>query len=222
MRRRGKKRNRGVKSPAEHADMAAAQDRRRVELARVAARLMAEEAIHGFAEAKSKALDRLGMSERPALPSNQEIEAELAEYQALFQASEHQRWIRAKREAAVAAMELLVGFQPHLVGSVLRGTAPEDAEITLHVFADPPELVPTFLYERGIRWALDSWIGRFGGGREFELPMYRMALGDECLRLVVFPDEGLPESPRSPVDGKPMRRASAREVHALLDDEAGE
>jgi hypothetical protein len=33
---------------------------------------------------------------------------------------------------------------------------------------------------------------------------------------VVFPVDGIRQSPASPVDGKPMRRASAAEVEAML------
>ena len=33
----------------------------------------------------------------------------------------------------------------------------------------------------------------------------------------VFPIDGIRQSPASPVDGKPMRRADAAELEALLD-----
>lgn len=221
MSRRRKRQQRHAPAEIEALDAPVATGRLRVELAQVAARLMAEEGIQGFAEAKWRALDRLGVTGRPTLPSNQEVEAELRSYQALFQADEHAEWLRAKRHAAVEAMRMLVPFMPHLAGAVLRGTAPVDAEVTLHLFVDPPEEVATFLYDRGVSWALDSWTGRFGGGREIELPMYRIAAGEEILRLVVFPREGLPESPRSPVDGKPMQRASVEQVLALVSDSAG-
>ncbi|PSQ91548.1 MAG: hypothetical protein BRD57_04175, partial [Proteobacteria bacterium SW_6_67_9] len=190
--------------------------RLRAELAQVAARLMAEEGMPGFAEAKAKALDRLGVAGRPTLPSNQEVEAEVKRYQALFQADEQAHWLWAKRRAAVEVMRLLEPFTPLLVGSVLRGTAPAEAEVSLHVFADPPERVATFLYDRGVAWNLDSWIGRFGGGRELELPVYRIRAGEEQVRLIVFPDEGLPEAPRSPIDGKPMQRAGYARVMDLV------
>ncbi|MDZ7748038.1 MAG: hypothetical protein U5K43_03650 [Halofilum sp. (in: g-proteobacteria)] len=196
-----------------------AAGRTRTEVAQVAARLMAEEGVHGFAEAKARAAARLGVRGRHALPRNDEIEAELRSYQALFQGDEHRRWLCAKRRAALDAMELLAAFNPRLAGSVLRGTAPEDAEVTLHLFVDPPEAVATFLYDRGIPWELDAWVGRFGGGREIELPLYRISPGGQPVRLIVFPAEGLRESPRSPVDGKPMSRAGPAEVEELLAEE---
>ncbi len=220
-RRKRQQRGRAAVPEPEPFEAAGVSPRLRAELAQVAARLMAEEAVPGFAEAKAKAVDRLGVTGRPTLPSNQEVEAELRSYQALFQAEEQAQWLDAKRRVALEAMQLLEPFAPHLVGAVLRGTAPVDAEITLHLFADPPETVATFLYDQGVAWALDSWIGRFGGGRELELPMYRIRAGGEELRLVVFPEEGLPEPPRSPVDGKPMQRAARERVLALVGNTAG-
>ena len=56
----------------------------RMHLAAAAARIMAEEGIDDFALAKRKALRRLGADEREPLPANEEIEAELRDYLALY------------------------------------------------------------------------------------------------------------------------------------------
>ena len=193
----------------------------RTEVAQVAARLMAEDGIHDFGEAKSRAAASLGVFGRNSLPRNDEIEAELRSYQALFQAEEHPRWLARKRRVALQTMELLEEFCPRLAGAVLRGTAAEDAEITLHLFVDPPERVASFLYDRHIPWRLDSCEARFGGNRIFELPVYRISPGGQPVRLVVFPEGAPREAPRSPVDGRPMARAAAEEVAQLLAREPG-
>ncbi len=147
-----------------------------MEVAQVAARLMAEEGVPGFAEAKSRAADRLGVHGRQVMPRNDEIEAELRAYQALFQADEQPVWLARMRRVALEVMDLLEPFGPRLVGSVLRGTAAREAEVTLHVFAETPEAVASFLYDRNLRWELDAWVGRFGGDRQVELPMYRIGV----------------------------------------------
>jgi len=182
---------------------------------------MAEEGVHGFSEAKARAADQLGIQGRQALPRNDEIEAEIRAWQALFQADEQPRWLARMRHTALEAMDLLADFTPHLAGSVLRGTAPQDAEVTLHLFTEPPERVATFLLDRGIPWELDAWVGRFGRG-EVELPMYRIMPAGQPVRLIVFPSEGPREAPRSPVDGKPMARANRTRVAELLISEAPE
>jgi len=189
----------------------------RVEVARTAARLMAEEGVHSFAEAKDKAAAMLGVHGRKALPRNDEIEAEIRAYQALFQADEQPLWLARMRRTALELMDLLDDFSPRLAGAVLRGTAPRDAEITLHLFVEPPERVATFLLDRRIPWELDSWSGRFGRG-ERQLPMYRVQAGAESVRLIVFPPGGPREAPRSPVDGRPMTRANRAQVAALLEE----
>lgn len=180
---------------------------------------MAEEGVPGFAEAKSRAADQLGVHGRHAMPRNDEVEAELRAYQALFQADEQPVWLAQMRRVALEVMDLLEPFSPRLVGSVLRGTAPREAQITLHVFAEPPEAVATFLYEHRIRYELDAWVGRFGGERECELPLYRIAAGDQLVRLVVFP-VGWHEAPRSPVDAKPMARMNRAQLAQLIEETA--
>lgn len=195
--------------------------RARAEVAQVAARLMAEECIHDFAEAKSRAVSRLGVDGRNTLPRNDEIEAELRTYQALFQGEVQPVWLRAKRRAALAAMELLAVFEPRLAGSVLRGTAVEDAEVTLHVFADVPEAVARFLIDRDIPWELDAARVRFGPGDEEERPVYRFGADGESIRLVVFPADGPRIAPRSPVDGRPMARLAPSGLARLLADDEG-
>ena len=58
----------------------------RARIAAAAARLMAEDGIDDFALAKRKAARSLGAAETEALPGNDEIEAELRAYLALYQA----------------------------------------------------------------------------------------------------------------------------------------
>jgi hypothetical protein len=43
--------------------------------------------------------------------------------------------------------------------------------------------------------------------------------GDKEIEAVVFPLNGIRQSPSSPVDGKPMRRADIAELETLLANE---
>jgi hypothetical protein len=47
-------------------------------------------------------------------------------------------------------------------------------------------------------------------------PALRFVAGRQTVDAVVFPLDGIRQAPASPVDGKPMRRANAAEVEALL------
>ena len=47
-------------------------------------------------------------------------------------------------------------------------------------------------------------------------PGVHFEFDDHSVDATVFPVDGIRQAPVSPVDGKPMRRASALEVEALL------
>ena len=45
---------------------------------------------------------------------------------------------------------------------------------------------------------------------------FRFAFCEASIEATVFPYDGIRQAPISPIDGKPMRRADARAVRALL------
>ena len=50
------------------------------------------------------------------------------------------------------------------------------------------------------------------------IPGFELLMEDEELEVMVFPERGSSHAPLSPVDGKPMRRASRTAVRALVAD----
>jgi hypothetical protein len=186
-------------------------------LAQETARILAEEGVYDFRFAKRKAAERLGFDPRSLhLPTNLEIEQALGAHQRLFRAESHVRHVRQLRETAREAMRMLNGFDARLVGPVLAGTAPDHAIIYLHVFSDVPEQVAIFLMEKNIPYEITSRKLKTGAGVQHEYPVYRFVAGDIPIELTVFSVDGIREAPASPVDGKPMRRASLRELEAML------
>src|ERR687883_1568469 len=125
----------------------------RARIAATAARLMAEDGIDDFALAKRKAARQLGALEAQSLPTNDEIEAELRAYRALYQAEEHPQRIAELREIALDAMRALEKFNPYLTGPVLKGIAGPYAEIELQLFPDSAKEVEIFLLDRGVPFA---------------------------------------------------------------------
>src|SRR5512138_2435386 len=95
----------------------------RQRIAAAAARIMAEDGIDDFALAKRKAARSLGAPATEALPANDEVEAELRAYLALYQADEHPQRVAELRGIALEAMRALERFHPYLTGPVLKGTA---------------------------------------------------------------------------------------------------
>lgn len=190
--------------------------RLKTRLAQECARLMAAEGIRDFRTAKRKAALRLGLTDMAALPDNTEIEQALLDYQRLFHADRQAACLRSLRETALDAMRFLVPFRPRLVGSVLSGTADPHTDIHLHVFADTPEDIWMFLTEHRIPFATAERRLKLGNGGAICLPVFHFDAGEHAIDLTVLPPRAEREAPRSPVDGRPMRRAGLAEVQALL------
>jgi len=191
-------------------------DLMRLAVAEEAARIMREQGVDDYLQAKRKAADRLGVTDASILPRNTEIEAALVAHQRLFAADRHEADLAAMRRSALEAMRLMADFQPRLVGPVLTGTASAHSEINLHLFSDSPEAVSIRLEERGVPHEVLERRLRYERDRTVSYPALRFVAGRQTVDAVVFPLDGIRQAPCSPVDGKPMRRANAAEVEALL------
>lgn len=191
-------------------------------LAQEAARIMFEHGVDDYGFAKRKAAERLGASEYAVLPKNAEIDAALAEYQRLFAADTHADTLAEQRRVAVDAMELLGDFEPRLVGPVLSGTATPHQEISLHVFSDSPEAVTLRLLEDHIQYRVAEHRVRMNAERVLQVPALQFSVYDFPVDATVFPRDGIRQSPLSPSDGRPMRRAALAEVRALVEDVVAE
>ena len=201
----------------QHAEARARE--RRTRLAHEAARLMAEGGIRDYRQAKRKAADRLGIHDDASLPRNREIEDALREYQRLFLGDSQVRDLRARREAALRALEFFAIFDPRLVGPVLEGTADARSPVLLQLYSDDADAVPRFLDEAGIPAESRSRRLRLDRSREGEFPAWTFSAEDLAFDLTVLPANALRQAPLSGVDEKPMRRASAAQLRQLLVDE---
>ena len=125
----------------------------REEIAVTAARMIAEDGVD-YATAKRKAARQvLGTESRAPgewLPDNEQVETEVREYQALFQAESQPRVLALLRRIALVLMEGLAIHNPYLAGAVFNGTASEHSDIHLQVFCDSPTDVAIFLLNAGV------------------------------------------------------------------------
>lgn len=189
----------------------------RARLAEEAARIMREQGVRDYRLAKRKAADRMGVDERTALPSNQEVADALSAQQRLFGGAAHLENLRALRETALEAMDLVGSFEPRLVGSVLDGTATPHSDVSLHVFADAAEEVAFHLMELGVRYRPGDRRVRLPGGQHASYPSFLFEIGHATVEVTVFPGTALRQAPTCPVTGGPMRRARRDELEGLLD-----
>lgn len=178
---------------------------------------MVEHGIQDFALAKRKAAERLGVrTGAGALPSNAQIQERLVERQRIFEPEVRDRRLVKLRVVASNVMSVLDAFRPKLVGAVLDGTATLTTPIELHVFSDAPEAVAAALEDCGFRLYDSQRRYRFGRELTEQIPGFDLMVEDEELQIMVFPERGASHPPLSPIDGKPMRRASRSAVLALL------
>ena len=185
-------------------------------LAQEAARIMSEQGNDDFLLAKRKAAERLGATDASVLPKNTEIEAALHEHHRLFGNKDHDQTLTELRRIALRAMDLLADFQPRLVGPVLTGSATAHSDISLHLFAESAESVSLKLVELGIPHESAERRLRYEPTRVVSYPAFRFVAGHKPIDAVVFPVDGIRQSPSSPVDGRPMRRGDKADVETLL------
>jgi hypothetical protein len=105
------------------------------EIAAVAARMVVEEGLE-YGPAKRRAVKQMGLPGRTALPGNDDIEAAVVDYIALFCSETQPGELLALRQLAQVWMARMAEFRPHLGGAVWHGTATRTSDIYLQLFCD--------------------------------------------------------------------------------------
>tara|TARA_B100000787_G_scaffold77870_1_gene57224 strand:- start:157 stop:798 length:642 start_codon:yes stop_codon:yes gene_type:complete len=108
----------------------------RLIVARRAAEVIMEEGITDYLFAKKKAAKYLGLLPSENLPSNQEIDNALKEYQNIFQEQVDSEIINKIKKEALNTMILFEIFNPHLTGQLLEGLIPRFPKIKINLFTD--------------------------------------------------------------------------------------
>lgn len=191
---------------------------RRQRLAHEAARLMAQDGIRDYHTAKRKAAQRLGIHDDASLPRNTEIEDALRSWQRLFRGEDQRAALATRRRAALDALEFFAPFAPRLVGPVLEGSADADSPVQLQLHSDAPAEVAQFLAERGIPAQSGQRRLRLDRERSVDVEVRLFLADDLAFDVAVLPAAALRQAPLSPLDGRPMARASASQLRALLED----
>ena len=105
-----------------------------LEIAETAARMVVEEGLE-YGPAKRRAASQLGAGRAP-LPGNDTMEDAVRAYIDLFCVDTQPAELRALRLLALAWMERMAPFRPHLCGAVWHGTATHLSDITIQMFCD--------------------------------------------------------------------------------------
>ena len=123
----------------------------RREIAAMAAQMIADSALD-YREAKRKAARELFGDDVPraVMPDNDEVDEALREHLDLFDAEPHAQRVAAMRAAALALMDELAEFDPHVTGAAWKGIVAEHAMLHLQLFSDSGKEVAIHLLNQGI------------------------------------------------------------------------
>ena len=186
----------------------------RASIAHLAARLMAEDGVENHAQAKRKAARQFGGLDARQMPSNEEIDAALKAYREIYR-PEHNAELRTLRQLALDIMRELAAFDPHLVGSVLNGTAGKYADIHLQLFSDSAKSVEHYLLARAIHFR-GGETRVYAGDMPFAAPVLSFNREGYDVHLTVLSPRDLWSQLKTSVAGKPIERARCAAVEALI------
>jgi len=181
-----------------------------------AARLMYERAESEYYTAKRKAAKRLcRQGVKPEdLPSNAEIRDQIQVFARIHEGQKRTEHLRDMRLEALRLMRLLRAFRPRLIGSVMTGHVRKGSDIDIHVFAGSPGLISDLLENEGYQFDVErKQIVKFGEARTFT----HIHVYDRFnYELTVYPEEKAHYVFKSSITGKPIERASIRELEEML------
>jgi hypothetical protein len=185
------------------------RDTLRQQIAHLAARLLAEDGVQDYAQAKRKAARQLGVSDGRHLPDNLEVESALKDYQALFHGDEPTERLQFLREQALTIMRILEKFNPRLVGSVLNGSATRFSDINIQLFPDNAKEVELFLLGKRIPYRASERQQRVQGELR-SIPVLMLEDGPASVELTLYDELDL----RQKTTG--TERARIDQVEALM------
>lgn len=190
------------------------------EIAHTAARMVVEEGLE-WGPAKRRAVKQLGMSSRTPLPDNEQLEAAVREYIALFCEDTQPQELRALRELALVWMERLQEFRPHLSGAVWRGTATRMSDIYIGLFCDDSKSAEIALINHNVTYDVTQVTG-FNGETVDALSISSLCkpLGETIgVHLMVYDYDDLRGALKADAQGRTQRgdMASLRQLLASED-----
>lgn len=181
-----------------------------------AARLMYDRIESEYFTAKRKAAARVcrGSVKPTDLPSNAEIRDLIQVFARTHEGEQRTANLRDMRLHALRLMRLLARFRPRLIGSVMTGHVRKGSDIDLHLFSDHLEPVTAALDEEGLQYDVErKHIEKHGEARVFTHVHVYDTFNFE---LTVYPEDKAHYVFKSSITGKPIERASTRELEKLI------
>ena len=126
----------------------------RIIIANRAAEIIMQEGITDYHFAKKKAAKYLGYQSSDFLPSNDEIDHALEEYQKIYQVDTDASLVGKIKDEALMIMELFKKFNPHLVGQLIDGLIPKYPILQINLYTENMKEIEYLLLNNNIEFNL--------------------------------------------------------------------
>lgn len=191
------------------------------EIAAAAARLVVEEGLD-YGAAKRRAVKELGAPARAALPDNDAVQEQVRAYLALFLADTQPAELLALRELALAWMQRLAEFRPHLTGAVWNGTATRLSDVYLQLFCDDPKSAEIALINQGVAFEARQVRGFRGEMVDaLSFSVFCSGLGEHVgVHLMIHDHDDVRGALKPAADGRPARGDEQALRARMLEDAA--
>ena len=191
------------------------------EIAAAAARLVVEEGLD-YGAAKRRAVKELGAPARAALPDNDVVQEQVRAYLALFRADTQPAELLALRELALAWMQRLAEFRPHLTGAVWNGTATRLSDVYLQLFCDDPKSAEIALINQGVAFEARQVRGFRGEMVDaLSFSVFCSGLGEHVgVHLMIHDHDDVRGALKPAADGRPARGDEQALRARMLEDAA--
>lgn len=191
------------------------------EIAAAAARLVVEEGLD-YGAAKRRAVKELGAPARAALPDNDAVQEQVRAYLALFRADTQPAELLALRELALAWMQRLAEFRPHLTGAVWNGTATRLSDVYLQLFCDDPKSAEIALINQGVAFEAQQVRGFRGEMVDaLSFSVFCSGLGEHVgVHLMIHAHDDVRGALKPAADGRPARGNEQALRARMLEDAA--
>ena len=149
--------------------------------------MVVEEGLE-YGPAKRRAVRELGLSQRTALPNNDDVEAEVRDYIQLYCADTQPQELHALRKLALEWMEHMAAFRPYIGGAVWHGTATRLSDIYIQLFCDDSKSAEIALIDHHVDYEPRMVTGFHGEQVEaLSLHVYSHELSEEIgVHLLVY------------------------------------
>ncbi len=186
-------------------------------IAAEAGRIMAQEGVTDFQQAKMKARDRLHFPKDTPLPANHEIQQARDDYLSLFTPEQQLQFRRIEMmHNAIDAMEFFHQFQPKLVAEFLLHPVSPQGKIELHLQATDPEALAHFLLHHQIPFTQKEKTVTFGINDSCQIPVFSFEGDGQQYSLSLFSHKQIRKSVKNRSGTAPLHRINVGEADKWL------